>query len=135
MKAAYDLLWFVGSAPLYDQTIMPTGAAADAYYHDTVLHHIASYDANDMLYQIRASHDYNPQPLLGTIVAPLLAINSADDQINPPELRIMEREIKKVPHGRFVLLPITSKTRGHGTHTLPAIWHQYLHELLEQTKH
>jgi homoserine O-acetyltransferase len=58
-------------------------------------------------------------------------INSADDYINPPELAIAEREIKRVKNGKFVLLPITDETRGHGTHTLPAIWQQYLAELLK----
>jgi homoserine O-acetyltransferase/O-succinyltransferase len=92
------------------------------------------YDANDLLYQITSSNDYDPEPELGSIAAPLLAINSADDQINPPELGIMQREIQKVPHGRFILLPITSETRGHGTHTLPAVWGNYLQEFLKQTQ-
>lgn len=133
LKTAEDLLWFVGSAPLYDQTLLPTGAAADAYYRDTIVPRVAHLDANDLLYQIESSRDYNPQPDLGKIVAPLLAINSADDQINPPELGIVEREIAHVAHGRFVLLPITSQTRGHGTHTLPAIWHEYLRQLLDES--
>jgi homoserine O-acetyltransferase/O-succinyltransferase len=131
LKTAADLLWFVGSAPLYDQQLMPTGAAADAYYQRIVAVLGTRLDANDLLYQVQASRDYDPEPELGAIVAPLLAINSADDQINPPELRIVEREIGKVKRGRFVLLPITNATRGHGTHTLPAIWHDYLRQLLD----
>ncbi len=134
MKAVYDLLWFVGSAPLYDQSLLPTGTAADVYYKDTILPRVARYDANDTLYQIEASRDYDPQAQLGSIVAPLLAINSADDQINPPELGILQREITHVRRGSFVLLPITTQTRGHGTHTLPAIWHQYLARLLQETR-
>ncbi len=130
LKTAADLLWFMGSAPVYDQRLMPTGAAADAYFHRVIAELSTHLDANDVLYQIQASRDYNPEPELGAIVAPLLAINSADDQINPPELHIAEREIGKVKRGRFVLLPITSATRGHGTHTLPAIWHGYLRQLL-----
>jgi homoserine O-acetyltransferase len=133
MREAGDILWLAGSAPLYDQHIMPTGAAADAYFRSKVVPLPEHYDANDLLYQIRCSQDYNPEPLLGTIRAPLLAINSADDQINPPELGIMTREITKVPHGRFVLLPITSQTRGHGTHTLPRVWGNYLRDFLQQT--
>jgi homoserine O-acetyltransferase/O-succinyltransferase len=134
LKTAADILWFMGSAPLYDQQIMPTGTSADEYYQRTIPKLVSELDANDLLYQIQASRDYDPQPLLGSIVAPLLAINSADDQINPPELGILQREIVKVKRGRFVLLPITSATRGHGTHTLPAIWHGYLHELLMESR-
>jgi homoserine O-acetyltransferase len=80
-----------------------------------------------------SSRDYNPSPKLETIKAPLVAINSADDFINPPELGLLEREIKRVKRGRFILLPITDQTRAHGTHTLPAIWQGYLKALLEET--
>jgi homoserine O-acetyltransferase/O-succinyltransferase len=130
LKAAVDMLWIFGSAPLYDQSLLPTRDAADAYYENTVKKLVSRYDANDMIYQFESSRDYDPQPDLGKITAPLLAVNSADDQINPPELGVMEREIRHVAHGRFVLLPITPQTRGHGTHTLPAIWGSYLDELL-----
>jgi homoserine O-acetyltransferase/O-succinyltransferase len=135
LKGAADILWLAGSAPLYDQRLMPTRDAADRYYSERVQHLAAHYDANDTLYQIMSSSDYDPQPDLGKIVAPLLAINSADDQINPPELGILQREIKQVPHGRFVLLPITPQTRGHGTHTYPAIWGKYLAQFLKETQH
>lgn len=87
-------------------------------------------DANDMIYQFDASRFYNPAPHLGEIKAPLFAVNSADDQVNPPELGIMEKEIQKVKNGRYILLPITDETRGHGTHSIPAIWGSYLKELL-----
>jgi homoserine O-acetyltransferase len=130
MREVADLLWMVGSAPVYDQRIMPTGAAADAYFRSAVVPLPAHYDANDMLYAIRASRDYNPEPLLGTIRAPLFAVNSADDQINPPSLKIMEREIARVKRGRYILLPISPQTRGHGTHTLPRVWGSYLDRLL-----
>jgi homoserine O-acetyltransferase len=133
LKTAYDLLWMVGSAPLYDQSIMPTREAADSYYREHLASVPRTLDANDLLYQITASSDYDPQAQLASIAAPLLAINSADDQINPPELGILQREIAKVPRGKFVLLPITAQTRGHGTHTLPAIWGGYLQQLLRQT--
>ena len=92
---------------------------ADAYYENTVKKLVARYDANDMIYQFESSRDYDPQPGLGKIVAPLLAINSADDQINPPELGIMEQKIAGVRHGRFVSADL-AETRGHGTHTLAA---------------
>jgi homoserine O-acetyltransferase len=135
LKAVNDITWFVGSAPLYDQSIMPTRDAADAYFFKQ--RHLdqlpADEDANDVLYQVASSRDYNPDPLLGTIQATVMAVNSADDQINPPELHIVEREIGKVKHAKFVLLPITSQTRGHGTHTLPLVWQKYLAQLLTQT--
>ena len=88
-------------------------------------------DANDVLYQIEASYDYDPGPGLEKIRAPLRAINSADDLINPPELGILEREIQRVAKGRAVVIPFSADTRGHGTHTLAAVWKTYLEELLE----
>jgi homoserine O-acetyltransferase len=130
LKAAVDILWIFGSAPLYNQSQLPTRDQADAYYENTVKPRVANYDANDVIYHFESSRDYDPQPDLGKIVAPLLAINTADDQINPPELGIVEREIKNVRKGRFILLPITPETRGHGTHTLPKIWGKYLADLL-----
>lgn len=135
LKAANDLSWFVGSAPLYNQSIMPTRDAADAYFKMRLAHIPAGLDANDELYALASSRDYNPEPLLGTIQVPVMAVNTADDQINPPELHIVESEIGKVKHGRFVLLPATLKTRGHGTHTLPLVWGKYLRELLAGSAH
>ena len=86
------------------------------------------------MYAFDASRNYDPSAKLGTITVPVMAINSADDFINPPELGIMEKEIKLVPKGKYVLLPITDETRGHGTHTLPAIWQGYLEELLKESQ-
>ena len=91
-------------------------------------------DANDVLYAIEASHDYDPGPNLEKIRAPLLAINSADDLINPPELGILEREIKRVPHGRAIVIPLSDKTRGHGSHTVAALWKDELMKLLQETE-
>ena len=130
LTAAENLLLFVGSAPLQWQKQAPTRDVADKFYADRVKAAVARLDANDLLYQLDASREYNPSPKLETIKAPLLAINSADDVINPPELGLIEREIKRVKRGRFILIPISDQTRGHGTHTLPAIWQQYLKELL-----
>ena len=92
---------------------------------------LKSADANDVLYQIEASSDYDPGPDLEQIRAPLLAINSADDLINPPELGILEREITRVAKGRAVIIPLSPETRGHGTHTIAAVWKSYLEELLK----
>jgi len=111
----------------------PDRDSADRYLEDRVERLMKEDDANDCLYQIDSSRDYNPQPKLGTIKAPLLAVNSADDQINPPELGILEREIKNVPHGRAIVIPISDATRGHGTHTSAALWKDQLESLLDQT--
>jgi homoserine O-acetyltransferase len=86
-----------------------------------------------MLYYFDSSREYNPSPMLEKIKAPLIAINSADDLINPPELGVMEREIMRVKNGRYVLLPITDQTRGHGTHTIASLWQGYLKVLLESS--
>ncbi len=130
LQEAIDVLLLMGSAPLQWQKNYPTREKADAYLEQQRKARIATTDANDMLYYFDASRNYNPDPNLEKIQAKVLFINSADDQINPPELGIAEREIKRVKDGRFILLPITDQTRGHGTHTIPAIWGVYLGELL-----
>lgn len=127
--AIYTLI-MMGSSPLQMQKQASTKEAADKMFDETMKARLATTDANDLLYQVDASRDYNPQQKLETIKAHLLAINSADDAVNPPELAIVEKEIKRVKNGRFILLPITDETRGHGTHTIPAIWQKYLAELL-----
>ena len=132
-SAIYTLIFMV-SSPLQWQKQAPTREAADKFFDQLVQNYLKQFDANDMLYQFDASRDYNPAPELEKIKAPLTAINSADDQVNPPELGIMEREIKRVRRGRYVLIPISDKTRGHGTHSLPALWKQYLAELLDESK-
>ena len=133
LRAAENVLLLMGSAPLPWHTQAPTRDAADKFYEDRVKSAVARADANDMLYQFDSSREYNPAPLLDKIKVPLFAVNSADDLINPPELGLMELEIKKVKQGRYILLPITEQTRGHGTHTIAAIWQGYLKELLEKT--
>ena len=83
---------------------------------------------------MEASRDYDPGPGLERIQAPLLAVNTADDLINPPELGILEREIKRVPKGRALLLPLSPQTRGHGSHTVAALWSSHLVDLLKQSE-
>jgi homoserine O-acetyltransferase/O-succinyltransferase len=128
-----DFLLIAGSASLQMQKELPTRDAADKFLADAQKTRLAGLDANDILYQVNASRNYDPSPQLGKIIAPVMHINSADDFINPPELGIAEREIKKVKNGKFVLLPITDETRGHGTHTRASVWKQYLAELLEKS--
>lgn len=133
LLAAIDILVLMGSSPLQMMKRAPTRDEADALlqrYHDA---YMKITDANDLVYYVGASWDYNPEPDLGKIEAPVMFVNSADDFINPPELGIAPREIKKVKHGRFVLLPITDETRGHGTHTVGKVWKNYLEELLKHS--
>ncbi len=134
LTAANYILMIMGSSPLQMQKQAATRDAADKLLEERVRAMAAQTDANDLLYQVDASREYDPSPKLESIKVPLLAINSADDEINPPGLGIMEREIRRVKRGRFVLLPITDQTRGHGTHTLAAVWKQYLAELLDESK-
>ena len=134
LRAALYVLLIMGSSPLQMQKALPTRDAADRYVEDWLKARLATTDANDMLYQFDASRNYDPSPRLDQIKAPVMAINSADDLINPPEMRIAEREVQKVKRGRFVLLPISDQTRGHGTHSRPAVWKQYLVELLESSQ-
>jgi homoserine O-acetyltransferase len=134
LRTAAQMLWLVGSNPVRRQREAPTRADADRVLDDYVASYVKANDANDILYALEASVDYDPAPGLERITAPLVAINSADDIINPPELQILEREIKRVPRGRAVMLPLSDRTAGHGTHTLAAVWKQYLIKLLEQTK-
>src|SRR5947209_7550358 len=133
LRTALDLLLIAGSAPLPMQKQFPTREAADKYLEDSFKNRLAALDANDLLYQVNASRNYDPSSQLEKIKAPVMFINSADDFINPPELGIAEREIKKVKNARFVLIPATEQTHGHGTHTWAAIWKQYLGELLERS--
>ncbi|MFI5168470.1 MAG: alpha/beta fold hydrolase [Thermoanaerobaculales bacterium] len=133
LRTAAEMLFFMSSNPVLRAQDMPTLERSDAILDDFVARELKSADANDVLYALEASGDYDPGPGLEKIKAPLVAINSADDLINPPEIGILEREIKRVPTGRAVLLPFSDKTRGHGTHTLAAVWKQYLVELLSES--
>jgi homoserine O-acetyltransferase len=132
LRTAAEVLFFMSSNPVTRQRDMATLERSDAVLDEFVAREMKSLDANDVLYAVEASRDYDPGPALGSIKSPLLAVNFADDLINPPELGILEREIVRVPHGRAVVVPLSEKTRGHGTHTLAAVWKQYLVELLGQ---
>jgi len=134
LRTVAGLLLIAGSAPIQMQITLPTRDAADEFIQKYMPRQIESLDANDFLYQVNASRDYDPSAGLEKIKAPLMHINSADDFINPPELGIAERDIKRVKNGRFVLLPASEQTHGHGTHTWAAVWQQYLAQLLEAPK-
>jgi len=135
LRTAAEMLWFMSSNPVLRQKEAPTLAKTDEVLDKFVADYLKNSDANDVLYAIEASHDYDPGPSLEKIQAPLLAINSADDLINPPELGILEREIKRVPHGRAIVIPMSENTRGHGSHTIAALWKDELAKLLQQSEH
>jgi homoserine O-acetyltransferase len=133
LRTAVSLLVVAGSAPIQMQRSYPTREAADKYVEQTMTERIAELDANDLLYQVAASRNYNPSPRLEAIKAQVMWINSADDFINPPELAIAEREARRIDRGTFVLLPASEATRGHGSHTWAVLWQDYLAALLAAT--
>jgi homoserine O-acetyltransferase len=134
LRTAALMLWLVGSTNVRRQQSAPSRAEADRVLDAEIARYTKSGDANDILYALEASSDYDPAPGLEKIKAPLVAINFADDIINPPELGILEANIKRVPNGRAITMPATDRTAGHGTHTLAAIWKEYLVELLARTE-
>ncbi len=134
LRAAVEMLYFVGSNPVLRMREAPTLAKTDEALDRYVANAMKELDANDVMYAIAASRDYDPGPGLEKITAPLLAVNSADDLINPPELRVLEREIMRVRHGQAIVIPTSDETVGHGSHTKAVLWRQYLVELLKETQ-
>jgi homoserine O-acetyltransferase/O-succinyltransferase len=134
LRTAAQMLWFMSSNPVLRQKDAPTLGKTDEVLDKFVDQIVKSDDANDVLYALEASHDYDPGPSLKKIQAPLLAINFADDLINPPELGILEREIKRVAKGRAIVMPTSDKTRGHGSHTIAKLWKDELIKLLKETE-
>ena len=133
LRGAIYMLIIAGSAPIQMQESAPTPQLADEYLAHQVAERIKMTDANDLLYAVASSQDYDPSADLEKIEAPVMFVNSADDFINPPELGIAEREIQRVRRGKFVLIPASEQTHGHGTHTWANVWKQYLAELLDES--
>jgi homoserine O-acetyltransferase len=131
VRLADTLILVMGSSPLQMQKWAPTREAAEHYVDDYWAR--PAPDANDMIYYMNASRNYDPSPNLEKITAPVLWINSADDFVNPPELGIAETMVKRIRHARFILIPTSDATRGHGTHTAAAVWKDYLADFLAQT--
>ena len=134
MLGAQFSLFMMTSSPLQLYKQAPTRVQADEAFESRFYKSERRYDPNDMLYAYDCSREYNPAPHLEKIKAPLYAINSADDLVNPPELGILEREIRRVKRGRYILIPTSDQTRGHGTHSIPAIWGEHLAELLKVSR-
>src|ERR1700722_19469023 len=135
LRTANEIIFIMGSSPLLLQKRAPTRAAAEAYIDEYLKRATAATDANDLIYYINASRNYDPSQDLERITVPVLYINSGDDFINPPELGIAETLAKKMPHCRFVLIPTSDATHGHGTHTVAALWKDDLQQLLQQSEH
>src|SRR5438874_1635488 len=135
LRTAAEMLWFMSSNPVLRQNEASTLRKTDELLDKFVEQILKTDDANDVLYALEASRDYDPGLDLEKIRAPLLAVNTADDLINPPELGILEREIKRVPHGRALVIPLSDKTRGHGSHTIASLWKDDLAKLLKETEH
>lgn len=133
LRAALRLLVLMGAAPVHWQQLAPSRAAAEAFASDQVERRLGAVDANDMLYQFDSSREYDPSPHLERVTAPVLAINSADDQINPPELGLMEALMPRVKRGTYVLIPTSERTRGHATHTWAALWREHLEAFMGST--
>jgi homoserine O-acetyltransferase len=134
LRTAAEMLWLMSSNPVLRQKDAPTLAKTDEVLDKFANELMKASDANDVLYALEASHDYDPGPDLEKIRAQLLAINSADDLINPPELGLLEREIKRVPKGRAIVIPLSEKTRGHGSHTIADLWKDQLADLLQRSQ-
>lgn len=134
LRTANEMLLIMGSSPLQMQKQAPTRELAEQYVDRYLQRTMANTDANNMIFYINASRNYDPSPHLERITAPVLWINSADDYINPPELGIAETMVKRMPNAHFILIPLSDKTRGHGTHTVAAIWKDYLAEFMQKTE-
>jgi homoserine O-acetyltransferase len=134
LRTANEMLLIMGSAPLVMQTNFPTRQQAEAYVDKYLDRATAGTDANNLIYYVNASRNYDPSQHLDRIKVPVMYINSADDFINPPELGIAEKLVHNMPNAKFVLIPISDKTRGHGTHTQAALWQNYLVDLLKESE-
>jgi homoserine O-acetyltransferase len=133
LRAALSIMLLISGSPLQWMEQAPTAAAADGVVDAYMASRLASTDANDLLFALEASRDYDPVPKLGAIRAPLVAVNFADDAINPPELGLLESGVGKVKDGKAVLVPLSEKTKGHQTHTWPEQWKEHLEALLARS--
>ena len=134
LRTAVSILQIAGFAPYYLQRAFPNRAAAEAYIDERIARDLPTRDANDLIYQLESSRSYNPLPHLERIRVPMTWVNSADDFINPPDYGIAEAAVRRMPSVRYVLIPNSAETRGHGTHTWARFWKQELVDLLRRTE-
>ena len=133
LRDAENLLMVAGATPLPMQLQDPTGEAVKSWYEEQLPTRLKGLDANDLLYAVASSRSYDPSKDLEKIKAPLTWVNSADDFINPPELGIAQKMAPRIKAGRFVLIPTSPETHGHGTHTWAALWKTQLAALLKRS--
>jgi homoserine O-acetyltransferase len=134
LRTAVSILQIAGFAPLYLQRSYPTRETAEAFIVERIDRDLATRDANDLIYQLEASRTYNPLPNLERIRAPMTWVNSGDDFINPPDYGIAEAAARRIPTARYILIPASAETRGHGTHTWARFWKDALVDLLRRTE-
>ena len=135
LRVAVDMLLIAGSAPQQLQKDYPTAVEADKFLADETTQYFSELDANDFLYQVGSSRDYDPSAKLESIKAPVMWVNSEDDFINPPFMGIAEDFAKRIPHCTYVVIPASMQTHGHGTHTWAAVWHDQMAQLLKESEH
>lgn len=133
LRTAQSLLFVAGSAPLNYQAQYPTRQAAGAFAEERVSVAMQSLDANDLIYQLEASRNYNPWPKLESITVPVMWVNSADDFINPRNLDVPNQAVRRMPNASFRMIAESEETRGHGTHSWAKFWKQDLAGLLART--
>jgi homoserine O-acetyltransferase len=134
LRAAENLLFVAGAAPLLYQKQYPTRLTASAFAEERVANALKSLDANDLIYQLDSSRNYNPWTNLERIKVPITWINSADDFINPRNLAVPGEALKRMPSAKFRLIAETAETHGHGTHTWAKFWKADLIALLERSE-
>jgi homoserine O-acetyltransferase/O-succinyltransferase len=134
LKGALALMLVLSGSPHEWMRQAPDRAAADAAVDAYMADRLSRTDANDLLFALDASRDYDPSGRLETIQAPLLAVNFADDAINPPELGLLEKGVARVKKGQVVIFSLSEKTHGQQTHTWADLWKTYLTELLDRSK-
>ena len=132
LRTAASLSMIAGANPLALQAQFPSRKAAETYTDEAFQRIALRNDANDIIYQLDSSRTYNPWPHLEKIRTPMLWINSADDFINPSNYGITELAMKRMPTVKFILIPASPETKGHGTHTWAKFWKDDLARLLAQ---
>lgn len=134
LRVAASLLQVAGFAPLYLQKAYPTRDAADAYITQRISAAIKGIDANDTIYQVESSRNYDPSADVEKMTMPVTWINSSDDFINPWDYGVAEEFGKRLPDGKYLLIKATDDTRGHGTHTWSKFWQDELIALLARSE-
>jgi homoserine O-acetyltransferase len=134
LRTAAVLSAIAGSAPVRQQSLYPTRVEAEAAIAGTIERTMLASDANDTIYRLNASRNYNPAPLLARVTMPVTWVNSADDFINPPGLGLVEPQVARMPNAKFLLIPESPETRGHSTHTWAKFWKADLVSLLKRSE-